>query len=120
MNTEIDPTQLLTQLANEQSTGCLEIVYGSIGWNIYLRFGKLLVVDCSSQSLAQLVDRLRSLGYEQAAQSVKVDSDKSVRQAIERLALQELLDRVQREQISTDLTKAAFESLLWLKNEQMT
>ena len=120
MNTEIDPTQLLTQLANEQNTGCLEIVCGSVGWNIYLRFGKLLVVDCSLQSLAQLVDRLRCLGYEQAAQLVKVDSDKSVRQEIDGLALQGLLDRVQLEQISTDLTKTAFESLLWLRNEQMT
>ncbi len=120
MNTEIDPSQLLTQLANEQSTGCLEIVYGSIGWNIYLESGKLLAVDCSIQSLNQLVDRLRYLGYEQAAQSVKFDSDKVVRQEIERLALQGLLDRAQLERISTDLTKEAFESLLWLRNEQMT
>jgi two-component system, chemotaxis family, response regulator PixG len=128
MNTEIDPSQLLTQLANEQSTGCLEIVHGSIVWNIYLRFGKLLVVDCSIQSLPQLVDRLRSLGYEQAAQSVKVDSGNMVWPELERLALAGLLDapkerlrqRVQLEQISTDLTKAAFESLLWLRNEQMT
>jgi two-component system, chemotaxis family, response regulator PixG len=120
MNTEIDPSQLLTQLANEQSTGCLEIVHGSIVWNIYLRFGKLLAVDCSIHSLPQLVDRLRALGYEQAAQSVKVDSDNLVRQEIERLAVAGLLDRVQLERISTDLTKAAFESLLWLRNEQMT
>jgi two-component system, chemotaxis family, response regulator PixG len=120
MNTEINPTQLLTRLVSEESTGCLEIVYGSIVWNIYLRFGKLLVVDCSIQSLVQLVDRLRSLGYEQAAQSVKVGSDKLVRQELDRLALEGLLDRVQLEQISTDLTKAAFESLLWLRNEQMT
>jgi two-component system, chemotaxis family, response regulator PixG len=120
MNTEIDPTQFLTRLASEESTGCLEIVYGSIVWNIYLRSGKLLVVDCSIQSLNQLVDRLRYLGYEPAAQSVKVDSDKLVRQEIERLAVAGLLDQVQLEQISTDLTKAAFESLLWLRNEQMT
>ncbi len=128
MNIEIDPSQLLTQLANEQSTGCLEIVHGSIVWNIYLRLGKLLVVDCSIQSLPQLVDRLRSLGYEQAAQSVKVDSGNMVWSELERLALAGLLDapkerlrqRVQLEQISTDLTKAAFESLLWLRNEQMT
>jgi two-component system, chemotaxis family, response regulator PixG len=120
MNTEIDPSQLLSQLANEQSTGCLEIVHGSIVWNIYLRFGKLLAVDCSIHSLPQLVDRLRSLRYEQAAQSVQVGSDKLVRQELDRLALAGLLDRVQLERISTDLTKAAFESLLWLRNEQMT
>jgi two-component system, chemotaxis family, response regulator PixG len=120
MNTEIDPTQLLTQLANEQSTGCLEIVYGSVVWNIYLRSGKLVVVDCSLQSLPQLVVRLRSLGYEPAAQSVEIGSDKLVWQELDRLALAGLLDRVQLEQISTDLTKAAFESLLWLRNEQMT
>ncbi len=120
MNTEIDPTQLLTQLANEQSTGCLKIVYGSIVWNIYLKSGKLLVVDCSLQSLPQLVNRLRFLGYEPAAQSVEIDSDKLVWQELDRLVLAGLLDRVQLEQISTDLTKAAFESLLWLRNEQMT
>lgn len=120
MNKEIDPSQLLTQLANEQSTGCLEIVYGSISWDIYLRSGKLLAVDCSIQSLNQLVDRLRYLGYEQAAQSVKVDSDNLARQEIERLALQGSIDREQLDRISTDLTKEAFESLLWLRNEQMT
>lgn len=120
MNTEIAPAHLLTQLAREQSTGCLEIVYRSITWNIYLRAGKLLAVDCSIQSLAQLVDRLKYLGYEPAAQSVKVDSDNLVRQELDRLALGGLLDRSQREQISTDLTKEAFESLLWLRNEQMT
>jgi two-component system, chemotaxis family, response regulator PixG len=119
MNTGIDPSQLLTQLVREQSNGCLEVVYGSIGWNIYLGFGKLLTVDCSIQSLNQLVDRLRYLGYEQAAQSVEVDSDKLVRHEIERLALKGLLDRGQLERISTYLTKEAFESLLWLKNEQM-
>jgi two-component system, chemotaxis family, response regulator PixG len=120
MNTEIDPSQLLSQLAKEQSTGCLEIVHGSIVWNIYLRFGKLLAVDCSIHSLPQLVDRLRALGYAQAAQSVKVDSDNLVRQELDRLAVAGLLDRVQLERIATDLTKAAFESLLWLRNEQMT
>ncbi len=120
MNTEIDPTQLLTQLASEQSTGCLEIVYGSICWNIYLRSGKLLAVDCSIQSLSQLVDRLNYLGYEQAAQSVKVDSDNLVRPEIDRLVLEGLLDQSQLDRISLDLTKEAFESLLWLRNEQMT
>jgi two-component system, chemotaxis family, response regulator PixG len=120
MNTEINPIQLLTRLASEESTGCLEIVDSSIVWNIYLKFGKLLAVDCSLQSLPQLVDRLRSLRYEQAAQSVQVDSDKLVQQELDRLALAGLLDQVQLERISTDLTKAAFESLLWLRNEQMT
>jgi two-component system, chemotaxis family, response regulator PixG len=120
MNTEIDPAQLLARLASEESTGCLEIVYDSIVWNIYLRFGKLLAVDCSLQSLKQLVDRLRSLGYEQAAQAVKIDSDNLVRQELDLLTLQGLLDRVQLEQISTDLTKEGVESLLWLRNEQMT
>ena len=127
MNTEIAPSQLLTQLANEQSTGCLEIVYGSIDWHIFLRFGQLLSVDCSIQSLSRLVDRLRSLGYEQAAQAIQIDASSLrqsstanlVRQEIERLALQGLLDRAQLERISTDLTKEAFESLLWLSNEQM-
>jgi two-component system, chemotaxis family, response regulator PixG len=120
MNNEIDPTKLLTRLASEESTGCLEIVDSSIVWNIYLKFGKLLVVDCSIQSLPQLVDRLRSMRYEQAAQSVKVDSGNSVRQELNCLALQGLLDQVQLEQISSDLTKKAFEYLLWLRNEQMT
>jgi chemotaxis family two-component system response regulator PixG len=120
MNTEINPIQLLTRLASEESTGCLEIVDGSIAWNIYLKFGKLLVVDCSLQSLKQLVDRLRSLGYEPAAQSVEIDSDRLVCQELDRLVLAGLLDRVQLVQVSKDLTKAAFESLLWLRNEQMT
>jgi two-component system, chemotaxis family, response regulator PixG len=120
MNTEINPIQLLTRLASEESTGCLEIVDSSIAWNIYLKFGKLLVVDCSLQSLKQLVDRLRSLGYEPAAQSVEIESDRLVCQELDRLVLAGLLDRAQLAQVSKDLTKAAFESLLWLRNEQMT
>ncbi len=127
MNTEMDPSRLLTKLASEQSTGCLEIVCGSIDWQIFLRFGQLLSVDCSIQSLSQLLARLRSLGYEQAAQAIQVDAASPhqpstanlVRQEIERLALQGLLDRAQLERISTDLTKEALESLLWLSNEQM-
>ncbi len=122
MNPELDCAQLLTQLSREQSTGCLEIIYGSTRWQLFLRFGQLLTADYSIQSLDRLAHHLRQLGYSAAADAVTVEPDKKsrlapdhgVRQEIEDLALQGLLDREQLQNISVQLTKEAVEPLLWL------
>jgi two-component system, chemotaxis family, response regulator PixG len=122
MNLE-NPSQLLTQLSSSHSTGCLELVYGSISWNIFLRFGKLIAADCSLQSGDRSIDWLQQRGYERAANALKaaaLPQDRLVRQEIERLRAAGLLDREQLNRIATDLTKEAFESMLWLTTGTMT
>lgn len=123
MNLELNPSQLLIQLSSSQSTGCLELVYGSICWNIFLRFGKLIAADCSIQSGDRSIDWLQQRGYERAAnalQSEPVNRDRLMRHEIERMGVAGLLDRDQLYRISTDLTKEAFESMLWLTDGKMT
>jgi two-component system, chemotaxis family, response regulator PixG len=123
MNLELNPSQLLTQLSSSESTGCLELVYGSICWNIFLRFGKLIAADCSIQSGDRSIEWLQQRGYERAAnalQSEPVNPDTPIRHEIERMGVAGLLDRDQLYRISTDLTKEAFESMLWLTDGKMT
>lgn len=123
MNLELNPSQLLTQLSSSQSTGCLELVYGSICWNIFLRFGKLMAADCSIQSGDRSIDWLQQRGYERAANTLQaepINPDRLMRHEIERMGVAGLLDRDQLYRISTDLTKEAFESMLWLTDGKMT
>ncbi|PSB00804.1 response regulator [Merismopedia glauca] len=129
MNPELDRSNkvshlsILNNLSSSRSTGCLEIAYGSTKWNLFLKFGQLLSVDCSVQSLDQLIHRLRQLGCDVAAKAVNITAENSenllaenlVRQEIDRLTMQGLLDSIQSSQISTEVTKEALESLLWLK-----
>ena len=123
MTLELNPSQLLTQLSSSQSTGCLELVYGSTCWNIFLRFGKLIAADCSIQSGDRSIEWLQQRGYEPAAnalQSEPVHPHRLIRDEIERMGVAGLLDRDQLYRISTDLTKEAFESMLWLTDGKMT
>jgi two-component system, chemotaxis family, response regulator PixG len=123
MNLELNPSQLLIQLSSSQSTGCLELVYGSVCWNIFLRFGKLIAADCSIQSGDRSIDWLLQRGYERAANALKaepVNPARLMRHEIERMGVAGLLDRDQLYRISTDLTKEAFESMLWLTDGKMT
>jgi two-component system, chemotaxis family, response regulator PixG len=123
MHPELDPFSLLTQLANDQKTGCLEVTYGSIQWNIFLRFGQLLRVDCSVQSLGQLIHRLDKLGCEDAAHALKINlhndrqlsTDNWVQQEVDKLAVQGLLKSEHLRHIYVELTKEALESFLWLR-----
>jgi twitching motility two-component system response regulator PilG len=74
--------------------------------------------------LNQLIYHLRQLGYGEAAKAIDsnasqirdLPSQNLIRQEIDRLILQGILDRDQALKISTEITKEAFESLLWLKN----
>jgi two-component system, chemotaxis family, response regulator PixG len=123
MPPQLDPFLLLTQIANDQKTGCLEVTYGSIQWNIFLRFGQLLRVDCSVQSLGQLIHRLDKLGCEDAAQALKINlhndrqlsTDNWVQQEVDKLAEQKLLKSEHLRHIYVELTKEALESFLWLR-----
>jgi two-component system, chemotaxis family, response regulator PixG len=128
MHSEINPSLLLTQLSSDQSTGCLEVVYNSITWNIFLRFGQLLSVDCSISSLGQLIQRLRQIGCEEAAKAVEVNIHSNaqfstgslVRQEIDNLAEKGLIDRAQYRYCSLELTKDSLESLVWLTHGTST
>jgi two-component system, chemotaxis family, response regulator PixG len=120
MLSEIKPSELLTTLSNNQSTGCLEITCVSASWHVFLRLGQLVNVDCSSQSLVQLSHRLHQLGYDAAAMAVKSDLDRNlltdnlVSQKLDDLVLQGLLNQEQLRHITLELTKEGLESLLWL------
>ncbi len=134
MLSEIKPSELLTKLSNNQNTGCLEITRGSTRWHVFLRFGQLVNVDCSSQSLGQLSQRLSQLGYDAAAMAVKTNphhnfsTDSLVSQELDNLELQGLLDQEQLRHITLELMKESLESLLWLtegdsiwhQNQQMS
>jgi two-component system, chemotaxis family, response regulator PixG len=122
MLSEINPSLLLTQLSGDQTTGCLEIVYESTTWNIFIRFGQLLSADCSVLSLNQLLQRLRQMGCEAAAQAVAIHIHNNatlstgllVGQEISSLVERGLLDRTQLRHLSLEMTKESLESLLWL------
>jgi two-component system, chemotaxis family, response regulator PixG len=123
MKSELDPCSILTGLSTSQSTGCLEVINGNTTWSVFLQFGQLLNIDCSVQSLGQLLHRLHNLGCEVAVNAVKATIESSedltdqnlVRREIDRLTQQGLIDRAQANQVSAELTIEALESLLWVK-----
>ncbi len=123
MKPEFDPSNLLTHLSSSQGTGCLEVVDGNTTWSVFLQSGQLLGIDCSVQSLGQLIQRLRQMGCDVAAKAVSfviessgdLSGENLVRQEIERLEAQGLLDRNQASQVAIEITKEALESLLWLQ-----
>ncbi len=124
MNSEIDFSSLLTQLSGDQSTGYLEVKYNSITWNIFIRFGQLLSVDCSILSLNQFLQCLRQMACEQAVRAIESDIRSSsqlatgilVHREIEKLAKEGLVDRAQLRHLSLEITKESLESMLWLTN----
>ncbi len=126
MKPEIDPARILHHFFGGQSTGCLEVVCDDTSWTVFLQSGQLLSVDCSVQSLGQLSQRLRQLGWDLAAKAVNLTGDKNgnlpgylqVRQEIDRLAAAEVLVPFQASHVSAELTKEALESLLWVKTGQ--
>jgi two-component system, chemotaxis family, response regulator PixG len=125
MNQEIDPYSILSYLSSSGSTGCLKVACGNTRWNVFLQFGQILSVDCSVQSLSQSIYRLAQMGCDEAAKAanetthVASNSDLSgehpIRQIIKWLSTQGLLSRSQTIQMSTEVTKEALESLLWVK-----
>ena len=65
------PVQLLSQLAEANSYGCLEINSGLVSWNIYLHQGNIQYVYSSIQSLDQLKYHLNYFGWKQAIAALK-------------------------------------------------
>ena len=69
--TTFSPKNLITQLANSRSTGCLELDEGLVSWKIYLLQGNLQYVYCSAQLFDQLKYHLHYLGWKQAVEALK-------------------------------------------------
>ena len=68
---KLNPTELLSQLAESKNSGCLEVVAEEISWNIYLQQGKFKYIDCSVQSLEQLKYYLCQIGWTEAIATLK-------------------------------------------------
>ncbi len=69
--TKLKPRELLSRLANSNSSGCLEFDEGLISWKIYLQEGNLKYVYCSAQLLDQLKYHLHYLECKQAVAALK-------------------------------------------------
>ena len=69
--TKLNPTELLSQLAESKNSGCLEITVEEISWKIYLQQGKLKYIDCSVQLLEQLKYYLSQIGWTEAIATLK-------------------------------------------------
>ena len=69
--TKLNPTELLSQLAESKNTGCLEVVAEEISWKIYLQQGKLKYIECSVQLLEQVMYHLSRLGLTEAVAALK-------------------------------------------------
>jgi two-component system, chemotaxis family, response regulator PixG len=123
MKPELDPYSILSHLSRSRTSGCLEISYKTTKWSVILQLGQLLSVDCSVESLDRLIHQLYQLGCDVAAKAVNTNAESSgnlsgerlVRQEIDRLTIDGLLNRTQASQVSMQVTKEALESLLWLK-----
>lgn len=69
--TTFNPSNLLSQLANSASSGCLELNEGLVSWKIYLQQGNLQYIYCSAQLLDQLKYHLHYLGWKQTVDALK-------------------------------------------------
>lgn len=128
--TKVNPTELLSQLADSQNSGCLELDEGLVSWKIYIQQGQLQYVDCSAQLLDQLKYYLQSLGWKPAilglkklpASYLKLQTSVQEKSAIQNLysdvvcwlLAKQYLDRDRGLQLLEQITKDAFQTCLWL------
>ena len=68
---KLNPTELLSQLAESNNSGCLEVVAEAISWKIYLQQGNLKYIECSVQLLDQVKYHLYQLGWTEAIATLK-------------------------------------------------
>jgi chemotaxis family two-component system response regulator PixG len=68
---KLNPRMLLSQLADANSSGCLEINAESISWKIYLYQGNIQYVHCSAQLLEQLQYHLYYFGWYNVTSAIK-------------------------------------------------
>ena len=104
--TKLNPTELLSQLAESNSSGCLEVVAEAVSWKIYLQRGQFKYIECSLQLLDRLKYYLYHLGWTQAITALKqlspsVIADKSSSQSLYEQVISKLLAE------NLDLTQGA-------------
>ncbi len=128
----LNPKDLLSRLANSNSSGCLELDEGLVSWKIYLQQGNLNYVFCSVQLLDQLKYYLHYLGLKEAVTALKqlpvsyltmqsYLQGKSYNQdlyseVISWLLTEKHIDLSQSLKLIEHITKDALESCLWLNN----
>ena len=127
---KLTPTQLLSQLADANSCGCLEIHSGLVSWKIYLDRGRIQYVCSSVQLLEQLKYHLHYFGWKQAVAAFKdlppsfVKLQSSIQgkspsssiysQVISWLIAKQHLDLSQAIKLIQNLTKDELEPCLWI------
>ncbi len=127
--TQLNTRNLLSQLANSQSSGCLWFDTKLVSWKIYLQQGSLKYVYCSAQLLDRLKYHLYYLGYKQAVAAlkrlppsyitpntpeVKNSSGQDIySQVIPWLIEQKYLNSYQNAKLIEHITKDALISCLW-------
>ena len=128
---QINPRELLSQLASSHSSGCLELEEGLVAWKIYVQQGQLKYLYCSTQWLDQLKYHLHSLGLKQAlnglkelpSSSAKLESyvpEKSSNQNVYSqiicwLLTEKYLEPSQGLKLIEQITKDLLSSCLWLE-----
>ena len=129
---KLTPTQLLSQLADANSYGCLEVDSGLVSWKIYLHQGNIQYVCSSVQLLDQLKYHLHYFGWKQAIAAlkglpqsfIKIQSsiqDKSpahniYSKVVPWLLAKQHIDLPQSIKLIQNLTKDEIEPCLWLDN----
>lgn len=68
---KLNPTELLSQLAESDSSGYLEVVAEAMSWKIYFQQGKFKYIESSVQILDQLKYHLYQLGWTSVAVALK-------------------------------------------------
>lgn len=89
--TKLNSSELLLQLAESNSSGCLELSGESVSWKIYFQQGKLKFVNCSLQLLDLFGYYLYRLGWTQIMAALKELPPSSIRDKPSRQSLYELV-----------------------------
>ena len=131
MSQILNPSEILTNLANTKANGVLQASDSRVHWNVYLEQGQ---VKCAANSVQQsmivLDHHLRCLGLQNAAAATKsIPAPLAGNQnpednwlqggriipSINWLVLRQHLNRQEAQQIFASLSREAIETFLWLK-----
>lgn len=93
---KLNPPELLSQLAESNSSGCLKLASQEVVWKIYLQQGKLRYADCSIQLIEGLQYHLHHFAWTEATAALKqfpprLIRDKSSSQSLYELVIDWLL-----------------------------
>ena len=69
--TKLNPPELLSQLAESNSSGCLDLVEQQVSWKIYFQQGKIKYAECSIQMMELFHYHLYHFGWTQIITALK-------------------------------------------------